>query len=198
MDCNQPLELEGLERPRIRSAEDLLVENIQRGDQSAACRLVSQHYAGVYAYLSYLTGQKEEAEDLTQDTFVYAWRNLAGFDGSRASLGTWLRVIARSRFLRWQQSRRKEDPLTEADALVDPHSGDAMTALEVRDGLMRLPPALREVAVLHYLVGHDCREVAEIVDRPEGTVKRWLLEARKLLHREWSETESDGRREGRR
>jgi RNA polymerase sigma-70 factor (ECF subfamily) len=198
MDCDQPLELEGLERPRIRFDDESLVERIQRGDQSAACRLVSQHYAGVYAYLFRLTSQKEEAEDLTQDTFLSAWKSLAAFDGSRASLQTWLRGIARSRFLRWQQPRRMESPLAEADALVDPHSWEAIAAVEVRDGLMRLPTALREVAVLHYLLGHDCREVAEIVDRPEGTVKRWLLEARKLLRREWSETESDGSREGRR
>src|SRR6266851_2944018 len=82
----------------VPSADGLLIERIRAGDPDAGNEFVQDHYPGVYRYLLYLTGSPEAAEDLTQETFLQAWRRLESFEG-RAALRTWLHRIAHRELL---------------------------------------------------------------------------------------------------
>src|ERR1041385_5169761 len=62
-------------------AGDRLLQRIRAGDLDAGHQFVREYYPGVYRYLLYLTGSPETAEDLTQETFVAAWRGLEQFAG---------------------------------------------------------------------------------------------------------------------
>src|SRR5262249_5214384 len=64
---------------RVRFREALLLEQIRAGDAGAARHFVGDHYPRIYRYLLYLTGRREMAEDLTQETFLQAWRYLDRF-----------------------------------------------------------------------------------------------------------------------
>src|SRR5262245_38221483 len=67
--------------PPLPAEETRLVRQLREGDPEAGRQLVRDYYAGVYRYLLYLTGRPDAAEDLTQETFLQAWRHLDSFQG---------------------------------------------------------------------------------------------------------------------
>ena len=71
------------------AAETQLVQQLRQGDAEAGHQFVRDYYPGVYRYLLYLTGRREAAEDLTQETFLQAWRRLDTFAG-RAPRFAWV------------------------------------------------------------------------------------------------------------
>jgi RNA polymerase sigma-70 factor, ECF subfamily len=167
----------------MRSPDALLVEQIRHGDAEAARRFVREQYPGVYRYLLCLTGSREAAEDLTQETFVQAWRSLDLFEG-RASLRAWLHRIARREFLQALRGQRPEISLEAVAEVAEPRAAELAEAVEMRAVLRKLPLEEREIVALHYLEGYRCEEIAGIVGLPVGTVKYRLSEARARLRRE--------------
>ena len=101
------------------SAETQFLERLKAGDATAFNRLVEDRHADIYALLVRLTDDPEEARDLTQETFLQAFRNIAGFRGD-ADLRTWLYRIAvnqaRNRWRWWK--RRRRDRTVSLDAPV--------------------------------------------------------------------------------
>src|SRR5207302_6711556 len=93
-----------------------LVEQLRHGDADAGHRLVRDYYPGVYRYLLYLTGRADTAEDLTQETFLQAWRSLDTFIEG-APLRPWLHRIAHREFLQALRAQRPEAPL---EAIPEP------------------------------------------------------------------------------
>src|SRR6266550_1951236 len=120
-------------RPRagVPSEDGRLVRQLRQGDREAGYRLVQEYYPGVYRYLLYLTGRPETAEDLTQETFLQAWRNLGTFDET-ASLRPWLHRIAHREFLQALRARRTETALEETAEPSDPRAGELADAVELR------------------------------------------------------------------
>jgi RNA polymerase sigma-70 factor (ECF subfamily) len=163
-----------------------LLEQIRSGDAEAGGRLIREHYADIYRYLLYLTGQPEVAEDLTQETLLQAWQHLDTFQG-RASLRTWLHRIARREFLEALRRRRTEASLEELAEVSAPCGSGWTDVVELRVLLDRLPFPEREVVLLHYLEGYSSSEVARIVDAPAGTVRYRLAQARERLRQELGE-----------
>src|SRR5438876_778982 len=99
--------------PRQPPAEDMrLLGQLRCQDAEAGRRFVRDYYPGVYRYLFYLTGRREAAEDLAQQTFVQAWRSLETFEG-RSQLRTWLHRIAHREFLQSLRSQRPQLSLEE-------------------------------------------------------------------------------------
>src|SRR5438045_21136 len=65
----------------LPAADAHLLELIRHGDAEAGHHFVRDYYPGIYRYLLYLTGRADRAEDLTQETFLQAWRRLETFEG---------------------------------------------------------------------------------------------------------------------
>jgi RNA polymerase sigma-70 factor, ECF subfamily len=120
------------------------------------------------------------AEEITQDVFLKVWRALPGYDG-RAALGTWLYTIARNTCLSAvrSESYRRTWPITESSepALEMTTAAD----VEIAECLAALPAIQREVVTLYYLQEKSVRDVSELLDLPEGTVKSHLHRARRAL-----------------
>jgi DNA-directed RNA polymerase specialized sigma24 family protein len=100
-------------RGTLSAAEARLVEQIRNGDAEAGRQFVHDYHPAIYRYLLYLTGQRETAEDLTQETFLQAWRHLHTFAG-RAPLKAWLHRIAHREFLR---TLERKHPQADLEAL---------------------------------------------------------------------------------
>jgi RNA polymerase sigma-70 factor (ECF subfamily) len=183
-DESSPLESRAAER--LPSEDGRLVQQLRQGDSRAGYRFVQEYYPGTYRYLLYLTGRPEMAEDLTQETFLQAWRRLDTFDLS-ACLRPWLHRIAHREFLQALRSRRPETPLEEIAELREPQAAELAEAVELRMVLEKLPVEEREMVVLHYLEGYQYDEIARIVGAPVGRVRHRLTEARSRLQQELGE-----------
>lgn len=120
------------------------------------------------------------AEEVTQDVFVKVWRALPGYNG-RASIGTWLYTIARNTCLSAvrAESYRKTAPLDDVSEPSEPNR--SLPNLELEECVSRLPEIQREIVMLFYLQEKSVKEVAMMLDLPEGTVKSHLHRARRTL-----------------
>src|SRR3974390_265407 len=86
------------------------------GDADAFRALVERHSRSVFRLVYRMTGNEQDAEDLVQETFIKAFRNLGGFE-ERAHFGSWLYRIAVNCFVDWRRRRR---PFEELDESVEP------------------------------------------------------------------------------
>ncbi|HET8692044.1 MAG TPA: RNA polymerase sigma factor [Steroidobacteraceae bacterium] len=163
-----------------------LVTRASRGDAGAFEALYRQHAGRVYGLCLRMTGHPQSAEDLTQDTFVSAWRSLPGYEG-RSSFSTWLHRIAVNAVLAKRRSPqgRNEVSMTddsgeqmdfEAETVMD----DA-TPIDVERAIAALPSGARDIVVLHGVYGYSHEEAADMLGVAVGTCKAQLHRARRLM-----------------
>ena len=175
-----------------RPADSRFVEQLRLGDAEAGRRFIRDFYPDIYRYLLYLSGSRETAEDLTQETFVQAWRSLGALENG-ARLRPWLYRIAHREFLQAVRAQAPVASLEEVPAGCEPRAVDETKAIELRAILAALPIEEREMVVLHYLEGYNSEEIARIMGVPAGTVRYRLSEARVRLRRELSDPEAEER-----
>jgi RNA polymerase sigma-70 factor (ECF subfamily) len=146
-------------------------------------RVYDEHRRGVHATAYRVLGNQAQAQDVVQDVFLRVWRNPRKFDAGRGELGSYLRLMARSRAVDlWregQASGRASDRLKVVVSVDTPRHDERPDhlALEsadrstVRDALRRLPDPQREALVLAYWGGLTAEEIAQGSGTPLGTVK---------------------------
>ena len=156
------------------------VNRILTGDSAAGERLVSENYQRVYALLRSLSGQREVAEDLTQQTFTKAWQALPSFR-AEARLSTWLCRIAYHEYTHWRRDRREYAALESVANLVDSKAVVGLETVLFSRALAQLSDDLRETFLLHYQHELGVKEIAVILEVPAGTVKSRLFTARNRL-----------------
>lgn len=162
-----------------------LVRRAREGDRSAFEALYRAEVGRVYAVCLRMCRDRAQAEVLTQDTFVRAWRSLDQFR-EESAFSTWLFRIAVNvvRMSHRSEGRRKaritstDEPMSEYARAVRPRN-DAAIDLEV--AIAELSPRAREVLVLHDIEGYTHDEIAEMLDMAPGTSKAHLHRARMLL-----------------
>jgi RNA polymerase sigma-70 factor, ECF subfamily len=169
-----------------------LVSACQVGDQDAFALLVQRHQRFVFNLVFRMLGQYEEADEVTQETFLAAWQGLPGFRGN-ARFSTWLYRIAYNCALKQLEQRKRDQALQlaiqveQADQRInnDERIGAEIEARDrqiiVREHLSNLPAKYRIVLVLRHLQEMTYEEMAEILTMPVGTIKTHLFRARNLL-----------------
>jgi RNA polymerase sigma factor (sigma-70 family) len=167
------------------------LEHAQNGDGRAFADLVETHYRTVYGVAFSTVGDWSAAEDIAQETFLVAWKNLPGLR-KPAAFGVWLRKIARNLSRNWLRSlsyrrqletRQRELASAEAGPRegADSQSERKEQRAEIWGALRSLSPSLREVMVLYYLEGRSVKEVAQSLDCSPSAVKKRLERARPKL-----------------
>jgi RNA polymerase sigma-70 factor (ECF subfamily) len=172
----------------VADSDSRLVERARAGDARAFEELVRRHLKAAHAVALGVLGNPADAEDVCQDAFLTALERLEECrDPSR--FAAWLLRIVRNRALNARESRalRQGEPLDEQAAGVagDADPGREAERSELRDRLLAalagLPPAQREVVLLHDLEGWRHREIAELLGTTEGATRVRLHEARRSL-----------------
>src|SRR5262249_33407354 len=159
------------------------------GDSEAFDKLITRYSADIYALLVRLTGDREEAADLMQETFLRAFRAIGGFRGD-SDLKTWLYRIAinesRNKF-RWWKRRRREKTVSLEDCvgkseisytemISDSTASPEQTALRhereriMQNALKELPAIFREPIVLFDIEGLSYEEICKALDLNLGTL----------------------------
>ena len=152
------------------------------GDARAFEHLYRLFSPRIYGLCLRLTGQREAAEDCTQDSFVAAWRALAGFE-QRSRFSTWLHRIAVHAVLARRRGLRVDYEVAEPAAglpdRADP--GSDAPPLDLERAIAGLPDGARHVLVLVGIYGFSHAEAAHALGLAEGTCKAQLHRARGLL-----------------
>jgi RNA polymerase sigma-70 factor (ECF subfamily) len=171
-----------------------LVARWQAGDEAAFERLVRNHEPRVFRLLLRMLGNREEAEDASQEAFLslhrhgHRFRREARFStflyrvaanaalNRRRSLG---RARARQQELAQQQATGAHLPVAPRNPEDATHGGEVQ--VRVQEALQQLPEDLRVAVVLYDIEGQSYKDIAEILDIPEGTVKSRIHRARQGL-----------------
>ncbi len=172
--------------PEEPSAIDPALEGLDDASLVAACRegqraafevLVARHRRAVYQVCFRFTGSHEDASDLSQETFVRAWRGLTTFRG-QAAVSTWLYRIAVNACLNRATARKLETEPLAADRFVDDRWEDPSAGLirgeraaAVRRAIARLPARQRATLVLRTYQELSHQQIADILGSSVGAVK---------------------------
>jgi RNA polymerase sigma-70 factor (ECF subfamily) len=152
--------------------------------------LYRSHLRDVYSYSYYRVGNHHDAEDLTEQTFLQAYRHFerAQRESEGRPLRPWLIRIAHNLAANYyrDRSRRPQTAIDDATVITAPHDTEAV--VEGRDELQRiiegigeLPDDRREALIMRFALGMDNREIARALDRSDGATKVLLHRATRQL-----------------
>ena len=146
--------------------------------------IYGKHADRVFALARRLVGNRSDAEDVLQETFLRAWRSLSRFRGE-ASLGTWLYRIAVN--LSRDLTKRRRPNAPQIDGISSQRSSDVIVRKRLESALTQLSPGYREVLTLHDVMELGHAEIADVLNISVGTSKSQLHKARAALRRIWSD-----------
>ena len=170
------------------SADEPLIFRAKSGDVSAFEEIYRRHVHRAYALILRITGNCSLAEEVTQDAFVAAWRNLADYRGDCA-FSSWLYRIAVNTAVGALRARRRRETWMNALRWLRGSSTPSRTPspevqIDLDTAIAQLPQGARTVFVLHDVEGYKHEEVAEMLGISPGTCKAHLHSARMKLRKE--------------
>jgi RNA polymerase sigma-70 factor (ECF subfamily) len=178
--------------------EDPDLDRARTGDHEAFGRLVRRYQRRVYAAALHILQSHADADDATQEAFVRAYKGLSTFDG-RSDFFTWLYRIAVNTALNTLRGGKRSATLAQKGGAEAAHVGGRPEALgldggdpaqkvqqsaevqRVLEAITELSPSLRVTIVLATIEEMPHKQIAEILEIPEGTVAWRVNEARRLL-----------------
>jgi RNA polymerase sigma-70 factor (ECF subfamily) len=179
------------------SDEELLAAHLE-GDRTAFGELMTRHERRIYGLCLRILGNREDAEDATQEAFIAALRRAAAFR-REAAFSTWLYRIAVNAATDQgrRRGRARTVPLETQEtghtlAIVGDPSGVVATTLTVQAALRVVPEDFRVVLILCDLYGFGHAQAAEILGVPIGTVKSRVFRGRLALGEQLAEREARG------
>ena len=179
--------------------EQELVARARRGDESAFEALVTENEKRIYNLCRRLTGNQEDAAELTQEAFLNAWRGLGRFQ-VESSFSTWLYRLATNACIDFLRKEKRRQSLSMTVSLDDEEEARQVElpderyapegALEraearraVAEGLERLTLEHRQVLVMREIHGLSYAEIGQVLGLEEGTVKSRIARARGALRK---------------
>ena len=178
------------------------IDGLLRGDDAAYVAVINALKYSVHRFALRLCWDSATAEDITQQTFLAVWQSIGSFRW-RSKFSTWVFGIAYRQYL---LLRRQSEHAVETVPLEEWHKTDGAIDLNsalvadderarIRRAVYALPNPYREVVCLVYLEGFTCREAAEVLDIPIGTIKSRINGALKILRERLGESEDLGNEE---
>jgi RNA polymerase sigma-70 factor, ECF subfamily len=152
-------------------AERAWIKGAQQGSVADLERLFREHWPRAYRAAHLVTGDAAAAEDIAQESFLAAVRNLDRFD-RRRPFGPWLHRIVVNRAIDWTRARRLRGEVELGDHLPAAAAPELDGSALAR--ISSLPPEHRAVVVLRYVLEYTPGEIAQLLDLPRGTVNSRL------------------------
>jgi RNA polymerase sigma-70 factor (ECF subfamily) len=189
------------ERRQEADADFVVVRQVQAGDVAAFDRLITKYRERVFGIIYHLTSNREDAADLTQDSFIKAFQSIQRF-GGQSSFFTWLyRIAVNSTLSHLRKARLRSFFSLERVDSDEPVSREIIAALTDKTGVDRdsyvrelqekLNEAMQKLSIKHRTVvtlfeidGLSHQEIAEVMNCSVGTVRSRLHYAKQLLQAE--------------
>jgi len=178
--------------------DDVLVKKAIGGDEEAYKRLVDKYERALYYHILKMIKDKEQVEDLVQETFVKAFDNLNTYSTNYA-FSTWLYRIATNHTIDYLRKKKLktlsiDKPMKTKDGememqLPDDSAGTDRDIIRkqrqkiVQHAIDDLPEKYRKVIQLRHMEEKSYKEISDILDRPLGTVKAHIFRAREMLYK---------------
>ena len=168
-----------------------LAQSASKGDMEAFEQLYLKYNRRVFSLCLRMTQNTAQAEDLTQEIFIYLFRKVGAFRGESA-FATWLHrltinhVLMHFRKARARRERITDDGETPVEIVMGTVNPDRMAIFDriaLDNAIEQLPPGYRTVFVLHDIEGHEHHEIAQMIGCSIGTSKSQLHKARMKLRR---------------
>jgi RNA polymerase sigma-70 factor (ECF subfamily) len=168
----------------IRFTHKTLVEKSKTGDRNSQYELYERYVDAMYNIGIRMLGSKEDAEDIVQDSFVEAFKNLGSFK-YQSTFGAWLKRIVINKCINHLKVKRiaitpldaHEFHLTEEKI----EKVDAIDIQKVKIGIEKLPPGYKQIINLYLIEGYDHIEIGEVLGISTSTSKSQYHRAKKKL-----------------
>ncbi len=170
-------------------SDEKLIEKVRTKNYQFYGEIVKRYQQKLYRYLRYLTNQPDEAEDLVQNVFIKAYRNLFGFDTKR-KFSSWIYRIAHNEGVNYLKKMQKIKKLSFQDHNVFLSSGDNSPEDElirqeiqkkIKECLDELESKYREPLILHYFEDKSYQEISDVLKIPIGTVGTFISRGKLIL-----------------
>jgi RNA polymerase sigma factor (sigma-70 family) len=174
------------------TGQDQAIRKVLKGDREAFGEIVEKYQKLVMHIVFRMVRGNPDREDICQDIFVKVYQNLSRYRGE-AKLSTWIAKIAYNTCLNHLEKRKKDHTNRSLDEnephiLYDNTSDAPDDYIESRDirrivqqEMKNIPPRYRVILSLYHMDNLGYREIGEIMNMPEGTVKNYLFRARQKL-----------------
>jgi RNA polymerase sigma-70 factor (ECF subfamily) len=179
-----------MRRDPANASDANLVLSIARFDEGALAELYRRHAGSDFALAKRILREQAVAEYVVQEVFLRLWNQPDRFDVERGSLRSYLLSIAHGRSIdllradgaRRERERREARVTAEGGYDVEREVWDLTLAAHVREAISSLPGEERQAIELAYFGGHTYREVASLLEEPEGTIKSRIRAGLKRMH----------------
>jgi len=145
---------------------------------------INQHHAALYKHALWMVGNKDIAQDVTQETFFQAWLSLHALKDDQKALPWLLTILRRCVYREQRYQYRNAETLMELTLLdgeaIQP---DSYSIVEIYSALETLTPKLRDTFLLHHLHGFSYEEISTQLEIPTGTVMSRIARAREALQK---------------
>jgi RNA polymerase sigma-70 factor (ECF subfamily) len=174
-------------QPTIIHERDELVERCKGGDASCFKALYHQYAKAMYNTCLRILNNASEAEDILQESFIEAFKNLSSFE-YRTSFGGWLKQICVNRSINQLKKRKIEWVDIEKTVLYEKPDEEerdeealSLKLSHIRRAIMQLPDGYRTVLSLYLLEGYDHEEIAAILNVAASTTRTQYIRAKQKL-----------------
>jgi RNA polymerase sigma-70 factor (ECF subfamily) len=168
-----------------------LVERAQQGDRAALEELYLAHFDRIYSYLHLSVGNRHDAEDLTNQTFVKMLESIERFQWRTVPISAWLFRIAHNLAMdhfragrRWQPEEEPPEPRDSAERSAEEAALHSIGRKSMLEMIEDLSPDQQQVLTLKFVFGFANAEVAAILGKTEGAVKSLQHRALRSLQRQ--------------
>ena len=170
------------------NSESVLVDRAVAGDADAFARLYDLHVTNVYQYVYFRVGNRPDAEDITQQVFLNAWRSIRAYHRSDIPFGHWLIRIAHNQAVSALRRRRPTttldyEPAGPASEHVDTLVAQRAAADEVRQALTGLDDTQQQAVTLRFVADLSYAEIGRVLGKSEGNMRVVVHRALQRLRR---------------